>query len=77
MVELVRLVTTRSELSTKAHYLIVLSPVSGVTDQKLNMKGIQQYGRKWRDQARRDGWPRKWTSETVKDLKAKMDKVFA
>ena len=41
------------------------------------MKGIQQYGRKWRVQELRDGWPRKWTSETVKDAKAKMDKVFA
>ena len=77
MVELVRLVTTCSELSNKAHYLIVLSPDSGVTAQKLNMKGIQQYGRKWRVQELRDGWPRKWTSETVKDAKAKMDKVFA
>ena len=77
MVELVRLVTTWSELSTKAHYLIVLSPVSGVTAQKLNMKGIQQYGRKWRAQERGDGWRRKWTSETVEDAKAKMNKVFA
>ena len=52
-------------------------PVSGVTAQKLNMKDIQRYGRKWRVQERRDGWPRKWTSETGKDAKAKTDKVFA
>ena len=55
----------------------MLSPVSGVTAQKLNTKGIQQYGRKRRVQERRDGWPRKWTSKTVKDAKAEMDKVFA
>ena len=34
-------------------------PVSGGTVQKLNMKGIQRHGRKWRVQKRRNGQLRK------------------
>ena len=40
-------------------------PVSGGTAQELNMKGIQQHGRKWRVQKRSNGQLRKWTYGTL------------
>ena len=52
-------------------------PVSGGTVQKLNMKGIQRHGRKWRVQKRRDGQLRKWTFGTLQEAQRKRDVVFA
>jgi len=51
-------------------------PVSGGTVQKLNMKGIQRHGRKWRVQKRRDGQLRKWTFGTLQEAQSKRDLVF-
>jgi len=51
-------------------------PVSGGTVQKLNMKGIQRHGRKWRVQKRRDGQLRKWTFGTLQEAQRKRDLVF-
>ena len=51
-------------------------PVSGGTAQKLNMKGIQRHGRKWRVQKRRDGQLRKWTFGTLQEAQRKRDLVF-
>ena len=51
-------------------------PVSGGTVQKLNMKGIQRHGRKWRVQKRRDGQLRKWTFGTRQEAQRKRDLVF-
>ena len=51
-------------------------PVSGGTVQKLNMKGIQRHGRKWRVQKRRDGQLRKWTFGTLQEAQRKRDVVF-
>ena len=52
-------------------------PVSGGTVQKLNMKGIQRHGRKWRVQKRRNGQLRKWTFGTLQEAQRKRDVVFA
>ena len=52
-------------------------PVSGGTAQKLNMKGIQRHGRKWRVQKRRDGQRRKWTYGTFEEAQKKRDVVFS
>ena len=52
-------------------------PVSGGTAQKLNMKGIQRHGRKWRVQQRRDGQLRKWTFGTLQEAQRKRDTIFA
>ena len=51
-------------------------PISGGTAQKLNMKGIQRHGRKWRVQKRRDGQLRKWTFGTLQEAQRKRDLVF-
>ena len=51
-------------------------PISGGTAQKLNMKGIQRHGRKWRVQRRRDGQLRKWTFGTLQEAQRKRDLVF-
>ena len=51
-------------------------PILGGTAQKLNMKGIQQHGRKWRVQKRRDGRLKRWTYDTFKEAQRKRDKVF-
>ena len=51
-------------------------PVSGGTAQKLNMKGIQQHGRKWRVQKRSAGQLRRWTFDTFEEAQTKRDKVF-
>ena len=51
-------------------------PVSGGTAQKLNMKGIQQHGKKWRVQQRRDGRLKRWTYDTFEEAQTKRDKVF-
>ena len=51
-------------------------PVSGGTVQKLNMKGIQRHGRKWRVQKRRDGQLRKWTFGTLQEAQRKRELVF-
>ena len=51
-------------------------PVSGGTVQKLNMKGIQRHGRKWRVQKRRDGQLREWTFGTLQEAQRKRDLVF-
>jgi hypothetical protein len=51
-------------------------PVSGGTVQKLNMKGIQRHGRKWRVQKRRDRQLRKWTFGTLQEAQRKRDLVF-
>ena len=52
-------------------------PVSGGTAQKLNMKGIQRHGRKWRVQKRSNGQLRKWTFGTLQEAQRKRDVVFA
>ena len=52
-------------------------PLTGGTAQKLNMKGIQQHGRKWRVQQRRDGRLRKWTYDTFEEAQLKRDTIFA
>ena len=51
-------------------------PVSGGTAQKLNMKGIQRHGRKWRVQKRSNGQLRKWTYGTLQEAQRKRDVVF-
>ena len=51
-------------------------PVSGGTAQRLNMKGIQRHGRKWRVQQRKKGQLRKWTYDTLKEAQRKRDMVF-
>ena len=51
-------------------------PVSGGTVQKLNMKGIQRHGRKWRVQKRSNGQLRKWTFGTLQEAQRKRDVVF-
>ena len=51
-------------------------PVSGGTAQKLNMKGIQKHGRKWRVQKRSNGQLRKWTFGTLQEAQRKRDVVF-
>ena len=50
--------------------------VSGGTVQKLNMKGIQRHGRKWRVQKRSNGQLRKWTFGTLQEAQRKRDVVF-
>ena len=52
-------------------------PLSSGTAQKLNMKGIQQHGRKWRVQKRSNGQLRKWTYGTPQEAQRKRDKVLA
>jgi len=51
-------------------------PVSGGTAQKLNMKGIQRHGRKWRLQKRSNGQLRKWTFGTLQEAQRKRDLVI-
>ena len=51
-------------------------PLSRGTAQKLNMKGIQQHGRKWRVQKRSNGQLRKWTYGSFEEAQRKRDKVF-
>ena len=51
-------------------------PVSGGTAQKLNMKGIQRHGKKWRVQKRGNGQLRKWTFGTLQEAQRKRDVVF-
>ena len=52
-------------------------PLTGGTAQKLNMKGIQRHGRKWRVQQRSNGQLRKWTFDTYQEAAAKRDAIFA
>ena len=52
-------------------------PITGGTAQRLNMKGIQQHGRKWRVQQRKRGQLRRWTFDTYKEAAAKRDAIFA
>ena len=51
-------------------------PVAGGTAQKLNMKGIQQHGKKWRVQKRSSGQLRKWTYGTLQEAQRKRNLVF-
>ena len=51
-------------------------PVSGGTAQKLNMKGIQRHGKKWRVQKRSNGQLRKWTFGTLKEAQRNRDIAF-
>ena len=51
-------------------------PVSGGTAQKLNMKGIQRHGKKWRVQKRSNGQLRKWTFGTLQEAQRKRGMVF-
>ena len=51
-------------------------PVFGGTAQKLNMKGIQRHGKKWRVQKRSNGQLRKWTFGTLQEAQRKRDVVF-
>jgi len=44
--------------------------------QKLNMRGIQQHGRKWRVQKRSRGHLRKWTYDSLPEAQRKRDKLF-
>ena len=44
--------------------------------QKLNMRGIQQHGRKWRVQKRTRGHLRKWTYDSLPEAQRKRDKLF-
>ena len=52
-------------------------PVSSGTAQKLNTKGVQRHGRKWREQKRRDRQLRKWTYGTLQMAQRKRDIIFA
>ena len=52
-------------------------PLTGGIAQKLNMKGIQQYGRKWRVQKRTNGQFRKWTYGSFEEAQTKRDLVFS
>jgi hypothetical protein len=52
-------------------------PISGGAAQKLNMKGIQRHGKKWRVQKRSNGQLRKWTFGTLKEAQRKRDMAFA
>ena len=52
-------------------------PVSGGTAQKLNMKGIQQHGKKWRVQKRTNGQLRTWTYGSFEEAQRKRDAIFA
>ena len=52
-------------------------PITGGTAQKLNMKGIQQHGIKWRVQQRKRGQLRRWAFDTLKEAVAKRDAIFA
>ena len=52
-------------------------PLFKGTAQKLNMKGTQQHGRKWRVQKHRVGRLKKWSYDTFKEAQIKRDKVFA
>ena len=51
-------------------------PVSGGAAQKLNMKGIQRHGKKWRVQKRSNGRLMKWTFGTLQEAQRKRDVVF-
>ena len=51
-------------------------PVSGGKAQKLNIKGIQRHGRKWRVQQRIHGQLKKWTYGTLQEAQRKRDVVF-
>ena len=51
-------------------------PLTGGTTQELNMKGIQQQGRKWRVQKRSNGQLRKWAYGTLKGAQRKRNMVF-
>ena len=51
-------------------------PFSGVAAQKLNMKGIQRHGKKWRVQKRSNGQLSKWTYGTLQEAQWKRDKLF-
>ena len=51
-------------------------PLSGGTAQKVNMKGIQLHGRKWRVQKRSNGQLKRWTYNTFKEAQIKRDLVF-
>ena len=51
-------------------------PFAGGTAQKLNMKGIQQHGRKWRVQKRSNGQLRKWAYGTLQEAQRTRDVVF-
>ena len=44
--------------------------------QKLNMKGIQRHGKKWRVQKRSNGQLSKWTYGTLQEAQWKRDKLF-
>ena len=46
------------------------------TPQKLNMRGIQQHGRKWRVHKRTRGHLRKWTYDSLPEAQRKRDKLF-
>ena len=46
------------------------------TPQKLNMRGIQQHGRKWRVHKRTRGHLRKWTYDSLPEAQRKRDRVF-
>ena len=52
-------------------------PITGGTAQRLNMKGIQQHGRKWCVQQRKRGQLRRWTFDTYQEAAAKCDAIFA
>ena len=49
-------------------------PIFGGTAQKLNMKGIQRHGKKWRVQKRS---LKKWTFGTLQEAQRKRNMVFA
>ncbi len=51
-------------------------PITGGTAQKLNMKGIQRHGRKWRVQQRKRGQLKRWTFDTYQEAQRKRDVVF-
>ena len=52
-------------------------PITGGTAQRLNMKGIQRHGKKWRVQKRSNGQLRKWTNGTLQEAQRKRDRIFA
>ena len=52
-------------------------PPTDGTAQKLNMKGIQRHGRKWRVQKRSNGQLKRWTFDALQEAQLKRDVVFS
>ena len=49
----------------------------GVQTERVNMKGIQRHGSKFRVQKRINGQPQRWTFDTLDKAVRKRDAIFA